>query len=279
MKNTIITFLLFLYHKVKRSHLLRKWIKQLIGSGKIVLDFNGFKMYAGVTSAIESNIVFNSYNEIKVLELISKLTSKGYDFIDIGTNIGIHSMTAAKANKNIEIFSFEPESNNFTNFIRNIGLNQFDNIRPFKMGLGNFKGNTFMNINEGWNKGKHSLKVNFQENDKKITIPVNQLDSFKEYVTGNHLLLKIDVEGFEKEVLEGAKAVVNQVENAVIIIELVTEINSLETCNQIVNLLKEYGFDQIYKINTENKLATVQAYEGSADYVFVKGTEASKLLF
>ena len=136
-----------------------------------------------------------------------------------------------------------------------------------------------MNINEGWNKGKHSLKVNFQENDKKITIPVNQLDSFKEYVIGNHLLLKIDVEGFEKEVLEGAKAVVNQVENAVIIIELVTEINSLETCNQIVNLLNEYGFDQIYKINTENKLATVQAYEGSADYVFVKGTEASKLLF
>lgn len=279
MKNTIITFLLFLYHKVKRSHLLRKWIKQLIGSGKIALDFNGFTMYAGVNSAIESNIVFNSYNEIKVLELISKFASKGYHFIDIGANIGIHSMTAAKANRNIEIFSFEPESNNYINFIRNIVLNQFENIRPFKMGLGNFKGNTFMNINEGWNKGKHSLKVNFQENDRKITIPVNQLDSFKEYVTGNQLLLKIDVEGFEKEVLEGAKAVINQVENVVIIIELVTEINSLETCNEIVNLLKKYGFDQIYKINTENKLATVQTYEGSADYVFVKGAEASKYLF
>lgn len=279
MKNSITAFLLFLYHKVKRSHLLRKWIKKLIGSGKIALEFNGFKMYAGVTSAIESNVVFNSYNEIKVLELISRLASNGYHFIDIGANIGIHSMTAAKANPDIEIFSFEPESNNFTNFLQNIGLNQFDNIRPFKMGLGNFKGNTFMNINEGWNKGKHSLKVNFQENDKKITIPVNQLDSFKEYVTGNKLLLKIDVEGFEKEVLEGAKAVVSQVENGVIIIELVTEINSLDTCHEIVNLLNSYGFDQIYKINTENKLVSVQAYEGSADYVFVKGTEASQFLF
>nr|WP_294774865.1 FkbM family methyltransferase [uncultured Flavobacterium sp.] len=279
MKNSITAFLLFLYHKVKRSHLLRKWIKKLIGSGKIALEFNGFKMYAGVTSAIESNVVFNSYNEIKVLELISRLASNGYHFIDIGANIGIHSMTAAKANPDIEIFSFEPESNNFTNFLQNIGLNQFDNIRPFKMGLGNFKGNTFMNINEGWNKGKHSLKVNFQENDKKITIPVNQLDSFKEYVTGNKLLLKIDVEGFEKEVLEGAKTVVSQVENGVIIIELVTEINSLETCHEIVNLLSTYGFDQMYKINTENKLATVHAYEGSADYVFVKGTEAPQFLF
>jgi FkbM family methyltransferase len=279
MKNTVITFLLFLYHKVKRSHLLRKWIKQLIGSDKIALEFNGFKMYAGVTSAIESNVVFNSYNEIKVLALVSKLASKGYNFIDIGTNIGIHSLTAAKANNQIDIFSFEPEPNNFTNFIRNIGLNSFDNIRPFKMGLGNFKGNTFMNINEGWNKGKHSLKVNFQENDKKITIPVNQLDCFKEFIIGNRLLLKIDVEGFEKEVLEGAKAVINQVDNVVIIIELVTEINSLETCNQIVNLLKEYGFDQVYKIDFENQLATVQTYEGSADYVFVKGTEASSFLF
>ncbi|QGK76875.1 hypothetical protein [Flavobacterium sp. SLB02] len=92
------------------------------------------------------------------MKIINYFAVKNYNFIDIGANIGVHSLTAAHTNLNIEIFSFEPEP---TNFIKNISFNDSLNIRPFKLGLGEHKYIIPMNINEGWNKGKNSLKISF----------------------------------------------------------------------------------------------------------------------
>ena len=276
MKNLILKNALFTYHNLKRSTQLRLFIKKIIGTGKIEYDFNGFKIFAGTTSAIESNIIFNQYNEIAVLKLIAKYASQDYHFIDIGANIGIHSLTAAAANTSIEIFSFEPETNNFLSFIKNIGLNRFQNIRPFKMGLGNFKGNTSLNINDGWNKGKHSLKVIFDDNATKLNIPVIQLDGFIDYFHSDNLLLKIDVEGFEKEVIEGGLQLIDKIPNMVIIMELVIEINGAATCQEIIAILQAHHFVAVYKINSRNHLERVSAFDGSADYVFLKGEPVSK---
>jgi len=183
-------------------------------------------------------------------------------------------LTAASSNANIEIFSFEPEPDNYLSFIRNIGLNEYANIRPFRLGVGNFKGNTVLNINEGWNKGKHSLKVSFNEGSKKVNIPVIQLDNFKENLNSNFLLIKIDVEGFEKEVIEGASLVLEAAENVVLIIELVTEINGFDTCKEITAILKNKNFEKIYKINSNIEYSEVTDFDGSADYIFLKGQHA-----
>jgi FkbM family methyltransferase len=266
--------LLLFYNNIKRSNSLRRLIKKSIGNRKIQIDFNDFKIYAGINSSIESNIIFNDYNEITVLKIIKNYCAKNYNFIDVGANIGLHSLTAASSNAAIEIFSFEPEPDNYLSFIKNIGLNEYANIRPFRLGVGNFKGNTILNINEGWNKGKHSLKVNFNENSKKINIPVIQLDDFKENLNFKFLLIKIDVEGFEKEVVEGANQVLDAAENVVLIIELITEINGFDTCKEITTILKNKKFEYIYKINSDNKFADVADFEDSGDYIFLKGQEA-----
>jgi len=52
---------------------------------------------------------------------------------------------------------------------------------------------------------------------------------------------------------------------------LVTEINGKEVCQEIVNTLKAYQFDTLYKIDSENRLVKVTSFESSADYVFFKG--------
>ncbi|MEO5775556.1 MAG: FkbM family methyltransferase [Flavobacterium sp.] len=276
MRQIIAKFLLLIYNNVKRSNLLRNLIKGLIGDRKFVFDFNGLKICASPNSAIESNIIFNSYNEVIILKLIENYAAKGYNFIDIGANIGLHSISAAKSNPNIEIFSFEPETNNFNCFIRNIDLNDIGNIRPFKMGLGNFKGTISMNINQDWNKGRHSLKVSFGENTKKLNIPLTRLDDFKEYINCENLLLKIDVEGFEKEVIEGGEKIIGEIKQGAIIIELLEEINGLDVCKSIVETLKASEFDAIYKIHA-NQFISVKEFEGSADYILVKGNDSQNL--
>jgi FkbM family methyltransferase len=236
-----------------------------------VIPFNGFKINVGTNSAIESNLIFDSYNEFNILKLIKKFSADGYNFIDIGANIGVHSLTAASANDTIEIFSFEPESNNFKHFIDNISLNSYQNIRPFKMGLGNSKVVSVLNINEGWNKGRHSLKVDFQGSTKKLKIPITTLDSFIDVIDTHQIIFKIDVEGFEKEVLQGAKSILQKAEKSMLIIELVSEINEVETCKEIIDTLKSHGFQKIYKMDLNNTMIAVDGFNGSADYVCFKG--------
>lgn len=276
MKKNIVRLLLFIYKNFKRSNLLRRSIKKIIGNDKIEIAFNNFKVKAGIKTALETDVIFDSYNEVMVLELIKTYALKGYDFINIGANIGLHSLTAANSNSDIEIYSFEPEPNNYQHFVENIVLNKYFNIRPFKMGLGNFAVNKTLNINEGWNKGKHSLKLNFEGSNKKINIPLSTLDSFKENIKCKNLIIKIDVEGFEKEVIEGTKFVLYQTENIILIIELLEENNGFLICEEITNNLRENNFEDIYKISDNNCLSKVDDFKGSADYVFIKGLDAKK---
>jgi FkbM family methyltransferase len=276
MKKNIVKLLLSIYKNFRRSYRLRNLIKRIIGNDKIEISFNGFIVQSGIKTSIESDVFFDSYNEVMVLELIKAFAFKGYDFIDIGANIGLHSLTAATSNKDIEIYSFEPEPNNYQQLVENIVLNKYFNIRPFKIGLGNFSVNKSLNINEGWNKGRHSLKINFEGSQKKINIPLSTLDGFKDNITVKNLIVKIDVEGYENEVIEGAKLVFNQTENIILIIELLEENNGLLTCKEIINKLRENNFEEIYKIDDNNNLYKVVDFDGSADYVFVKGQDAKK---
>ena len=276
MKRIVVQLLLFIYKNYRRSDSLRNLIKIIIGHSKIEIVYNNFKVKAGVKTALELNVVFDSYNEVTVLELIKVYAHKGYNFIDVGANIGLHTLTAAASNSDIEIYSFEPEPYNFQQLVENIVLNKFLNIRPFKMGLGNLSSTKTLNINEGWNKGKHSLKINFEGSNKKIKIPLTTLDSFKENIECENLIIKIDVEGYEKEVIEGAKTVFYQTENVILIIELLEENNSFLICNEITNKLRENNFEYMYKIEDKSGLIAVADFDGSADYVFVKGIDAVK---
>lgn len=269
----LVLKIFFLIYNFKNSNLLRNIIKKIIGKSTIKVVFNKFKLFVRLNSALESKVIFNEYDEMIILNLIKKYASLGYDFIDVGANIGLHSLTASNSNSFIQILSFEPEPKNFLSFIKNIGLNEFENIKPFCLGLGNNDTIVFININEGWNKGKHSIKVNFNDSKIKIKIPVTQLDNFSQNISSNQLIVKIDVEGFEKEVLEGAQKVLNQTENVVLIIELLEEINGAHTCQEIINFLLSKNFKTILKIDT-NSFFKVVKYEGSSDYVFLKGEDA-----
>lgn len=269
----ILKHFLFLYRQ-RRSNTLRQLIKKILGNKKINIYYNGFIVNAGLKSAIESNLIFDSYNEIVVLEVIREYVLKGYHFIDIGANIGIHSLMAAKYNSEIEIYSFEPDTQNFLDLIKNISLNGFRNIRPFRMGLGNSIGQIPLNINEGWNKGKHSIKIVFNDSRKTILIPITKLDCFKENIKSSSLVIKIDVEGFEKEVLEGSKQLLIEKDNIVVIIELLSEINGFSGCTEIMELLKECAFESIYKIQPNNSLIKVFDYTGSGDYILIKGKDS-----
>lgn len=273
MRNILIKLLLFVYTKIKASDKVKQLIKASFGNNKLLLKYRNFDIYLGVNNSIQSNIIFNNYNEEFILGIIEKYIKLNYSFVDIGANIGVHTLTAASINSKAEIFSFEPEPENYLELIRNIQVNNFNNITPFKVALGNQVTNTLLNVNDGWNKGKHSLKNHIANVKRQVNVPVLKLDLFQESLLNKSLLLKIDVEGFEKEVLEGSQNVLTTTQNIVLIIELISEINGHDVCTEIVKNLIDKGFIKAFKVDN-NKLIEVTQYENSADYIFIKSEES-----
>lgn len=276
MKYLICT-LLKLY-KFKKSNTLRNLIKKIIGNRKIIIKFNNFYIYCGVNSAIESKLIFNEYDETKILALIDYFSKENYSFFDIGANIGIHSLQASSINPNINIYSFEPESKNFLQFINNINLNNFMNISPFKMGVSNSNEVLSINIHDGWNKGKHSFRANVNKSKHKYRVPVIKPDSIIQCFEVDRIMIKIDVEGFEFEAISGMKKLLQINDEVILFVELISEFNGLDSCKSIVNfLIEECGFKKIYIINENNTIKEVNIFSSDSDYILIKGTNTIDL--
>jgi FkbM family methyltransferase len=135
------------------------------------------------------------------------LAKQGDYIIDIGANVGEISFNLAKkVGKNGKIISFEPDKYNFDRLLRNYKLNTFDNIQLVNKGLGNKPGRYLMRINEnevGNNGSKRIVASVSGSNDN--SIDVIALDTyFQENPVSKIALIKMDVEGYEVNVLNSA---------------------------------------------------------------------------
>lgn len=130
-------------------------------------------------------------------KIIKALLHEDSIFIDAGANIGTHSLAAATIIKTGMIYAIEAHPRTFKFLSENILLNGFSNITPINCAVGNDEGFvSFSNVSS--DDMNHVLT-----NSGGIKVPVKKLKSLIKEKTPIQLL-KIDVEGYEKMVLEGA---------------------------------------------------------------------------
>jgi FkbM family methyltransferase len=139
-------------------------------------------------------------------EALYSLVNSGDNILDIGTNIGSTILQFAKiSGKNAQIIGFEPDPINFKECQKNILLNTFENIEVLPIGLGNEKGTFKLIVDTPSNRGTNKISYANKDNKTSETVLVDILDNViidKEIDKIN--LVKIDVEGFEMNVLNGA---------------------------------------------------------------------------
>lgn len=128
--------------------------------------------------------------------------------IDVGANIGTYCLEIAQAFPDLPIYAFEPLVGAYNELIENIQLNQFTNILPRKLALGAVSGSIEGEVprdDQAYGHISLSKEANIARGtdydcDKTI-YAVSALDDFN---FENVSLIKIDVEGMELEVLQGA---------------------------------------------------------------------------
>lgn len=158
---------------------------------------------------MEWNIFFSGYYEQDIVKIIKKYLKSDDVFVDVGANIGCHTLIAAKICK--KVIAIEPEPNVRKRLIENIKLNNLKNVEVYDYAISDYIGKTTFyppDVNNP-NKGVGSLYYKNGLKQDGIKIKVTTLDKLLENESKIDFI-KIDVEGANKEVIFGAKNIIKK---------------------------------------------------------------------
>jgi len=173
--------------------------------------------------------------------------------LDVGANTGQFAGNVRKAGYKGEIVSFEPLTEAFSQLEK-----RTENDKKWiaeKIGLGDFDGESVINISQNL-VSSSILNIKKEHTDaepeskyiaqEKITI--RKLDSiFSKYEqVGRNLFLKIDTQGFEKEVILGAVNSLKKITGLQVEMSLVECYDGEMMYDDLKNLIESYGFGLYY---------------------------------
>lgn len=124
-------------------------------------------------------------------------------FLDVGAYIGRYSIILNNRFK--KIYAFEPSWDTVKRLRKNIALNEIDNIVALKFALMNRSG--FMRMNVKYTPGTNSLinEDNLLGHESVETLRLDEL-----FISGKIDLIKVDIEGAEKDFLMGAEKTIRE---------------------------------------------------------------------
>jgi FkbM family methyltransferase len=162
-------------------------------------------------SRLTEYILLENFEEAE-LAFIRSFLNNGDIVFEIGANIGLHALEEACVVGTLgKVYAFEPSPQTFELLKRNILLNNFSNISAHNIGLSNKKSKMNLNVSknyDAWNTLVDKIKLlnNSEIFEETVEVDLNTLDDF---INENNIekskikLIKIDVEGWEKFVIEG----------------------------------------------------------------------------
>jgi len=192
-----------------RDRIIRYFVNPDTVEGKeFETDFFGLKYQGNLNTFIDWSVYFYGAYEKGILFLMKDIVKEKQNpiFIDVGANVGHHSLFMSKLCD--EVHSFEPYDRVRNILMSKILLNKCSNIVVHNVGLGekseflDFYAPVGRNIGTGSFMAEHAKDNNIKYG--KLEIVEGDL-----YISKLNLkrvdLIKIDVEGFEKYVLLGLR--------------------------------------------------------------------------
>ncbi len=127
-------------------------------------------------------------------------------FVDVGANLGLYSCVLGRHKAVPRIVAFEPDHANFARLRANIDLNKLaDKVELHEAGAAAKAGTNTLLPAGAANRGVSRIEpaANDASGEGAYSIPIVALDDVLR-VDGTNIAVKIDVEGYELEVLMGA---------------------------------------------------------------------------
>ena len=183
--------------------------------------------------------------------VVENLSTSTDCLIDVGANVGFFSLVAAKLNPGLKVFAFEPNPEMFDYLSKHKRLNGLSNLIPESMAVSDRDGEAPLFLSESTMSA--SLVADFQESNSlhlSLSVKTITLDSYvQQFRISGSILLKVDAEGHEKAVLEGAEATITRFKPD-IIIEVLDDFDPF-----LLRQLRDLGY-RFYKITHQGLMET-----------------------
>jgi len=197
------------------------------------------------TDVIGYSICIDGYYDISSIRVLSKLLKPGMTFVDVGTHVGQYTLVASDLVGPIgSVHSFEPQPDTFELLRHNVETNGLANVNLNRCALGESCADAELYIACPDNVGQSSFRRPHNYSGKAITVSCRTLD---DYVDEHRIavnIIKIDVEGAELSVLQGATRILSGSVKPCLIIEFWEEFQREygSSCAEMASFLIAHGY-------------------------------------
>jgi len=233
-----------------------------------IIDTDGFNT---IVKARYGYFVFNKndcyigrsiekYGEISESEntVYKSICREGDVVVEVGSNIGVHTLPIAQAvGKTGRVYAFEPVRIVFQTLCANLAINSIENVECFQSGASNEEGVIRipdLDNHKDFNFGG----VCIDKFKSGIKVPIVKLDNFLELTKLK--LLKIDVEGMEQQVIQGAANIINKFKPV-----LYVENDRVEQSRDLIELIASFDYKMYWHMPT---LFMPDNYAGDKEQLF-----------
>jgi FkbM family methyltransferase len=196
----------------------------------------------------------------------------GSTLVDIGANVGMYSVFSAIV-RNVKVFAFEPESQNYALLNANIADNGLsEQVLAFPLALSDSMQLDRLYLSEFSGGGScHSFaeKVGFDLKPRKAAFAQGAFSVTLDQLVDSGAIpvpdyIKLDVDGIEHKVLAGARKTLANVGVKGLIVELNTH---LEEHNAVIEMLQSVGFT-FDPSQVRGALRKDGLFEGVGEFIF-----------
>jgi FkbM family methyltransferase len=223
----------------------------------------------GVTTNAMGKFIYNLHDPC-ILDCMQILPTELADLeqfvhgtvFDIGANVGVHSIFFSKRCN--QVYSFEPQPQAYNELCANLLLNTVYNVTPIRTAVGNYDGTIKMPL---LNQEVPNSCAGISVDQGDMDVPMRRLDTMKPEAMD---FMKIDVEGYEVEVIKGAIETI-QLHRPIIFIE----VHAQENVDPLKDIFRKLGYTwkQLnhqggYPINPDGKTLSEELVILTLGYLF-----------
>ena len=206
---------------------------------------------------VDETLFLYGFIEEEILNLIKKYSDKKDVFLDIGANIGLHSLFCSNLFK--KVYSFEPIPRLYEQFKKSIEMNNIKNIEAYNYGCSDKNEQKIIYENYKNVGGSSLIDIYGSDTDKKEKIKLIRLDNF--LYNKKIDFVKIDVEGYELFVLKGMKNILKKYKPKVVLEFSFFTMQQIDKkmSFELLEFLKKMDYD-IVDVRTDTKIENFEEY-------------------
>lgn len=195
-------------------------------------------------------------------------------FFDIGANIGLYSLYAA-CTRGVNVFAFEPEALNYALLNKNIFLNKVDHkIKAFSLAISDENSLDALHLSQFQEGGScHNFgevldfrHESFQPHFSQGCFSTSLDELIQNYSVPIPQHIKIDVDGIEHKVINGALRTLANPKLRSVLVEINTH---LPAHRQIIDLMKENDFFYT-KEQADANMRKEGRFQGVGNFIFYR---------